>query len=216
MKLNEKIAEVRNVLGDDASKISHLLQDLESGFEGLSRDLKSANTEISRVNAESAERRIKLREVNDLLTDKDDQIKKLSNNEEFNSLKEQNELLLGFKSKIIDERRTSLTKTLSNIAEHPDFEKLKSVTNLPEPSEEGFDLSKLDENEIMGIANKVNEYRGLGLFGEAKPNNKTPGQNFTGTKGDENNYFGYSSPLELMKKDPEKYKEYARSKGYNV
>ena len=212
MNINERLAEVRNALGSDADKVAHLLSDIEKETSTIARDLQNARSEISQVNRESAERRIKLREYEEILQDKDSTIEKLSNNEELQNYKSEVERLKQFESTVYSERKQKLTSELSTLSTHPDFEKFIQINPLP-ITDGKIEEDKLDVETVNKTRTELEKLKTLGLFAQPTKQHEANGQKFSSSKNT-GEFYGFSSPEELLKKRPDLYREWRKDRGY--
>lgn len=203
--IDSKLAEIRRELGEDSAKINSHLKELEIEY----RDKLDT---ISSVNNESKTRKLKLREYEEKLAERDAELEKLRNDETIKQIKSENERLRKLESQVIQEKKQKLTAKLSQISAHADFEKLKKSVELPEGEDGAFKLDSLEPVKVDAILAKIDEYSELGLFAQNQPRTGGNGQTFA--PNPQGKYFGYESPVELQQKDPEKYKEYRKQRGF--
>ena len=202
--IDAKLAEIRAALGEESAKINSHLKELEVEY----RDKLDT---ISSVNNESKTRKLKLREYEEKLAEREAELEKLKNDETVKNLKAENERLKKLESMVIQEKKQKLSAKLAQISAHPDFEKLKGTVELPEPVDGKWVVDSLEFPKVETILNKIDEYSNLGLFAVNQNRTGGNGQSFAPTL--QGKYFGYDSPAELQQKDPERYKEYRKQRG---
>jgi len=165
-QVRAKIEQVRSKLGDEeVAKLNSDLKSLESGVTELQED-------VERVNGESKGRKIKIRELESQLSDKDTELDTLKKKTDTSELTKEVETLREFKSNTLKGQRDSFASKLKTISKHPNFENVKGFLKLPDPDKDGnYDLSKLEDGDIEHNISKLSEYEAVKLFGEvSKPN----------------------------------------------
>jgi len=204
--IDAKLAEIRRELGEDsATKINSHLKELEMEY----RDKLDT---ISSVNNESKTRKLKLREYEEKLAERDAELEKLRNDDSIKAIKAENERLKKLEMQVIQEKKQKLLAKLSQISAHADFEKLKKAVEVPEPVDGKYNLDTVEAGKVDAILAKIDEYSELGLFAQNQQRTGGNGQNFV--PNPQGKYYGYNSPVELQQKDPEKYKLYRKARGF--
>lgn len=160
MIIKELLDQVRSQIGGEAAaKAESVLKNIERGVLDLQEDIKSANSE-------SKERKIKIRELESQLTDKDAEIEGLKKKADTSEVKKEVESLREFKSRTLKAQRDSFTTKLETISKHPNFEKVKPFLSLPEPAKDGkYDLSKLEDTDLEVNMTELGKFEAAGLFG---------------------------------------------------
>ena len=139
-------------------------------------------------------------------------VAELSNDERLKEIQAENMKLKEFEKKYIMDKKQNLTKRITELATHPDFEKFTKVVQLPEAVEGKYSFDAVDPGNVEAILQKIDEYKSIGLFTTEQRNPGGNGQTFRPGVTDE--LYGYSSPEELLRKAPDKYKEYRKVKGF--
>lgn len=162
-QVRAKIEQVRSKLGDEEiAKLNSDLKSIESGVTDLQED-------ILRVNGESKERKLKIRELETSISEKDEKIQDLEKKTDTSELTKEVETLREFKSNTLKGQRDSFAAKLKTISKHPNFENVKGFFKLPDPDKEGnYNLSKLEDGDLESNLNKLNEYETAGLFGQVE------------------------------------------------
>lgn len=204
--IEAKIAEIRRELGEEhANRLSPHLKDIEVEF----RDKLDT---ISTVNNESKTRKLKLREYEEKIAERDAELERLRNDDTIKQIKAENERLKQLEQKVINEQKQKLSAKLSQISAHADFEKLKGTVELPEAVDGKYIVDGIEAQKVEAILSKIEEYSGLGLFATNQTRTGGNGQNFkTDTPAGE--YYGYASPTELLEKRPDLYKQWRKERG---
>ena len=163
MELQDIFEQISSKVDDDnKDKVGSLLKDVERRYNNLQDDVKSANSE-------SKNRKLKIRELEEKLTDSEIKIEGLSNNTEFEEMKKQNENLKTFQKTVHEQERANYENNYNTFSKHASFEKIKDKIAVPEQDGDKTDFSKIDINEVIKSNQKFSEYSELGLF-ETKKN----------------------------------------------
>ncbi len=170
MEFKEILAKIKAAVGEEISpKIEGLLKSVEAEFSSITDDLKAAN-------AESKERKLKIRELTTQLDEAGEKVKGLEGKANDPAQKQELDALKQFKADVLKVRRESFSGEFAKIAKHPNFEKAKEQFKLPKPSESGeYDFSKAADADIEHNLAKMAEYHKIGFFGEAQ---SQPGAGF--------------------------------------
>jgi len=157
MDIKALLAQVRQQLGDEAvAKVGTVLKEIETGVEDLVDSLKAAN-------AESKARKTKIRELEDIKSEMEEQLEKLKkeqNAEELAALRE-------FKQKTLNSQRVSLGKQIEQISKHPNFPKAEKLLKLPEADAKGNrDYTKMSDEDLEFNLAKLQELNELEYFGQ--------------------------------------------------
>jgi hypothetical protein len=162
--LTEILAKIRAAVGEESTpKIDGLLKQIEAGFASVADDLKAAN-------AESKERKIKIRDLTGQLDDATLKVKDLDGKANNPDLAKEMADLKQFKADALKTKRAAFSGEFATVAKHPNFEKAKEQFKLPKPADDGtFDFSKSTDEEIAHNMAKLDEYRKIGYFEEQKP-----------------------------------------------
>lgn len=166
MDVKEIISKIKEKLGDDNfTKVEALLNRVESSFESLGEDLKSAN-------GESKKRKLELRKLQSELEDKDAEIEDWKakagdskNADKIKILEDENKTLKDFRENIQKKTRETFKTKFDEVVKTDAFKKASNKFKLPEPDDKGvYDLSKLSDEDIDFNIQKLEEYTELGIF----------------------------------------------------
>jgi len=170
MDIKDVLAKIKAAAGEEITpKIDGLLKSIENEFASMGDDLKAAN-------AESKERKLKIRELSGQLEEASDKVKDLDGKANNPDLAKEMADLKQFKADVLKTKRAAFSGEFATVAKHPNFEKAKEQFKLPKPADDGtFDFTKATDEEIAHNVAKLEEYRKIGYFAEEqKP---TPGFN---------------------------------------
>lgn len=159
MDVKELLAKIKAAVGEEnAPKIDGLLKSVEAEFSSLSDDLKAAN-------AESKERKLKIRELTGQLEETGEKVKEFEGKVNDPALKQELDALKQFKADVLKGRRDSFAGEFAKITKHPNFEKAKEQFRLPKPTEAGeYDFTKAADADIEHNLAKMAEYQKIGFF----------------------------------------------------
>lgn len=164
--LKDVLAKIRAAVGEETTpKIDGLLKQIEAGFANVADDLKAAN-------AESKERKLKIRDLTGQLDDATTRAKefegKANNPDQAKELAD----LKQFKIETMKQRRAVFADDFKAVVKHANFEKAKDQFKLPQASETGeYDFSKMADADIEHNLGKLAEYQKIGFFaGDAQAN----------------------------------------------
>jgi len=155
MDIKALLARVRQEIGDETvAKVSSVLKEIETGVEDLVDSLKAAN-------AESKNRKTKIRELEEAKADLETQmetLKKENNSEELKALRD-------FKQGYLQTQRDNLSKEIEKISKHPNFAKAEKLLKLPAADSKGVrDYSKMSDADLEFNATKLQELNSLEYF----------------------------------------------------
>jgi predicted nucleic acid-binding Zn-ribbon protein len=164
MDVKEILAKIKAAAGEEiAPKIDGLLKSVEAEFATITDDLKAAN-------AESKERKLKIRELTGQLEETGEKVKEYEGRVNDPALKQEFDALKQFKADVLKGRRESFAGEFAKITKHPNFEKAKEQFRLPKPTESGeYDFTKAADADIEHNMQKMSEYQKIGFFGEEQP-----------------------------------------------
>jgi predicted nucleic acid-binding Zn-ribbon protein len=164
MDVKEILAKIKAAAGEEiAPKIDGLLKSVEAEFATITDDLKAAN-------AESKERKLKIRELTGQLEETGEKVKEYEGRVNDPALKQEFDALKQFKADVLKGRRESFVGEFAKITKHPNFEKAKEQFRLPKPTESGeYDFTKAADADIEHNMQKMSEYQKIGFFGEEQP-----------------------------------------------
>jgi hypothetical protein len=159
MDAKQIISQIREAVGAELEpKIKGFLSQLESGYNDLSDDLKAAN-------AESKERKLKLRELTAQHEEAIAKLKDVESKTNDPKVAEEMAALKTFRTETLKRQKDSLILDLGKIEKHPAYEKAKDLFKLPKPDKDGkVDLTKMSDDELVHNINKLSELNKLGLF----------------------------------------------------
>ncbi len=162
MNIKELLDQLRSQIGGEAAaKAESALKNIERGVLDLQED-------ISRVNTESKERKIKIRELESQLSEKDVEIEGLKKKTDTSEVEKEVASLKEFKSRTLKAQRDSFASKLETISKHPNFEKVKPFLSLPDPKDGKYDLSKMEDGDLEKNMGEIGKFEATGLFGEVK------------------------------------------------
>jgi len=164
MDLDEVLEQLLNEIPEEnRDKAEKLVGQLAGEWNGLIDDLKAAN-------AESKERKLKIRELTGQLEEAGEKVKEYEGKVNDPALKQEFDALKQFKADVLKGRRDSFAGEFAKIIKHPNFEKAKEQFKLPKPTEAGeYDFSKSADADIEHNLAKMAEYQKIGFFGEEQP-----------------------------------------------
>lgn len=159
MDIKEIMAKIKAAAGEDVSpKIESFLRQIEAEFATVADDLKAAN-------AESKERKLKLRELQTQLDEAGEKVKDYEGKVNDPALKQELETLRQFKGDVLKARRGTFSAEFGDVTKHANFDKAKEQFKLPKPTDAGeYDFSKLSDADIEHNMAKLDEYRKIGYF----------------------------------------------------
>ncbi|MDZ7795533.1 MAG: hypothetical protein U5N56_00105 [Candidatus Marinimicrobia bacterium] len=163
MDIQKLLDQVRSQIGDEAvAKVNSVLKSIESGVTDLQDDIK-------RVNSESKERKLKIRELESSVQDKDVELEDLKKKADTSEIEKEVDGLREFKSRTLKAQRDSFASKLENVSKHPKFEDIKDFLHLPEPGKDGkYDLSKMEDEDLEKSMDELNKFDKAGLFGKVE------------------------------------------------
>ena len=183
MDLQKILDQIRSKLGEDSSKVETLLKQIEADHAETIEDLKNAN-------GESKTRKLKIRELEQLIEDSKAEVETLKKKTDDPAVKQELDVLRAFRAESVKKQRDGFIAEFDKIKGHANFEKAVSLFKLPKPKDDGsFDLSKLKDDEIDHNVVKLAELIKLDYFGQINQNqNQPPPFNGmrTNTQGDPN------------------------------
>jgi predicted nucleic acid-binding Zn-ribbon protein len=151
MEIKEILAKIKAAVGEEITpKIEGLLKNIEAEFSSVTDDLKAAN-------AESKERKLKLREMQTQLDEAGEKVKGLEGKANDPAQKQELDALKQFKADVLKVRRESFSGEFAKIAKHPNFEKakeqlLRALDDVaPDPSLAELERRVLREANALGI-----------------------------------------------------------------
>ena len=161
MDIKKLLEQVRSQLdGETAEKVNSVLKEIETGVVDIVDSLKAANSE-------SKSRKLKIRDLEEKISDYEVQVEKLQKESDTTELTKELESLKAFKSEVITRQRESFTNRFKEIKSHKNFEKAAKLFTLPEPDKDGeYDFSKLEDSDFDRNIQKLNELDALDYFGE--------------------------------------------------
>lgn len=159
MDLKEILAKIRAAAGEEITpKIEGFLKSIEAELSSLTDDLKAAN-------AESKERKLKIRELTGQLEETSEKVKEYEGKANDPASKQELETLKQFKADVFKQRRAAFASDFAPVIKHPNFEKAKDQFKLPKPSETGeYDFTKMADADIEHNLAKLSEYQAIGYF----------------------------------------------------
>lgn len=163
MDLDEALEQLlEEIPEENRGKAEKIIGQVADEWNGLIDDLKAAN-------AESKERKLKLREMQTQLDEAGEKVKEFEGKVNDPAQKQELDALKQFKADVLKVRRESFSGEFAKIAKHPNFEKAKEQFKLPKPSESGeYDFTKAADADIEHNLAKMAEYNKIGFFGETE------------------------------------------------
>ena len=175
----EAISKIREALGEDSSKVETFLKAIESDYSKFDVELDDLRETVKHVNTESKQRKLKIREIESELEDKNTEIETLKG-------KDMSEEVTTLKTKLKSYEDAEVEKTklkakgfidkFDTIKIHADWDTCKSKFKLPEEKDGKLDWESIDINDIAKNADGLAEYVGIGKLGEASPKSEDRSQ----------------------------------------
>lgn len=181
MDLQKILDQIRSKLGEKTPEIESFLKQIEANHNEISEDLKAAN-------GESKTRKLKIRELEQLIEDSKSEIENLKKKTDDPIIKQELEALRSFKADLVKKQRETFIAEFDKVKGHANFEKAKDLFKLPKAKDDGsLDLTKLKDDEIDFNVAKLAELQKLDYFGQINQQNPPPFNNMrTNTPGDPN------------------------------
>ena len=168
----EAISKIREALGEESPKVETFLKAIESDYSKFDVELDDLRETVKHVNTESKQRKLKIREQEGELEDKNTEIETLKG-------KDMSEEVTTLKTKLKSYEDAEVEKTklkakgfidkYEALKIHADWDTCKSKFKLPEEKDGKLDWESMDINDIAKNADGLAEYVGIGKLGEAKP-----------------------------------------------
>lgn len=198
MEINEIVAQVvQKVPEESRTAVEGMLKQVERSYAAMAEDVRIANSE-------SKERRLKLRDAEQKLSEFETEVEKLKNDTTVSELTKQVESLKGFQSQVFKQNRDAFRAKIETYTKHPAFEKVAPILGIPKKDDK-LDIDGMDDSAIQAGFSKLTEYEQLGVFDGQKQTRNTPVPKIEGG--------GEPNPIELAKSNPEAYAEYRKQKG---
>jgi chromosome segregation ATPase len=181
----EAISKIREALGEDTSKVETFLKAIESDYSKFEVDLSDATETIKHVNTESKGRKLKIRELEGNLEDKESEIellKKSDKSEEVEGLRAKLKTFEDAEAEKVKAKGEAFIAKFDKLKDHADWDKAKDKFLVPKEEDGKYDWTKLDINEVAKNADKLAEYQSLGHFDIANP--KSEDRSSHRSKGD--------------------------------
>jgi len=172
----EAISKIREALGEDSSKVETHLKAIESDYSKFTVDLEELQDTIKHVNTESKQRKLKIRELEGELEDAKTETETLKGkdmSEEVKTLTAKVKVYEDAEAEKVKLKAKGFIDKYDKLKVHADWDKAKDKFKIADPIKDDkdgkLDWGSLDINEIAKNADKLNEYQGIGLLGEANP-----------------------------------------------
>lgn len=181
MDLQKILDQIRSKLGEKAPEIESFLKQIETIHNDANEDLKAAN-------GESKTRKLKIRELEQLIEDSKLELENLKKKTDDPAVKQELESLRAFKADLVKKQRETFIAEFEKVKGHANFEKAKDLFKLPKAKDDGsLDLTKLKDDEIDFNVAKLAELQKLDYFGQINQQNPPPFNSMrTNTQGDPN------------------------------
>ena len=175
----EIISKVREELGEDSSKVETFLKEIENDYKEFQDKIDDQRDTISTVNTESKGRKLEIRKLKSELDDANDEMETLKGedkSEEVESLKEKVKGYEDAEAEKVKIKAKGFIDKYDKLKDHTDWEKSKDKFKIPDEKDGELDWKSLKDNDIAKNADKLSEYQGIGLLGEANPKSEERGQ----------------------------------------
>lgn len=160
MDIKVLIEQVRSQLdGEVVEKVNSVLKEIETGTIDVIDSLKAASSE-------SKGRKIKIRELEEKVSDFEMQVETLSKDNDKTELLAENERLKTFKADVFKRQRESFKGKIDSVKTHANFERAAKLLKLPEPDKDGeYDFSNMQDSDFEFNIIKLSELDALDYFG---------------------------------------------------
>ena len=191
----EHISKIREALGEDSSKVETFLKGIESDYSKFDVELDDLRETIKHVNTESKQRKLKIRELESDLEDKDGEIETLKGKDMSEEVKTLQAKVKGYEDMEAEKIKTKAKGFIDKydkLKDHADWDACSANFNLPNQIKDDkdgkLDWESMDVNEIAKNADKLTEYIGIGKLGEPNPNSEDRNMSRTKNSGNFNVY----------------------------
>lgn len=153
MDITKQLDRVRSLVGPEkVEEINDTLKEIEVGVVGLIDNVKDAS-------AESKARKLKIRQMQSDLNDKETDIAELTEKADVSKYEDEIKSLRAFKDGVIEEGRNSFINRYEKFADNPRMEKASQFFTLPDKDEDGkMDWSKIEDD---AMAKNLAEFKKL-------------------------------------------------------
>ena len=179
MDFAQHIGSVESKLNSTAvaEALGEALPVVKSALVQMKAEYDSTRSLLHEANEESKGRKIKIRKFEEAQSDFETKIEDLTARTDTSELTEKIKTLEVFKTETIAKAITGFSAEFAKVVEHPNFEKAKTVFNLPKADDKGdfikdasgnFDFSTLDGLAMEANIAKMTELTELDYFGNGE------------------------------------------------
>ena len=191
----EAISKIREALGEDSSKVETHLKAIEGDYSKFNVELEDLRDTIKHVNTESKQRKLKIRELEGNLDDKDTEMETLKGKDMTEEVKTLQTKLKGFEDAEVEKikiKAKGFIDKYDTLKDHTDWDTCKGKFTIPEEKDGKLDWDSVDINDIAKNADGLTEYIGIGKLGDANPKSEERNQdrNSKSDEKEENPYKG--------------------------
>lgn len=152
------LAKVRPLLKKAENEAYELIEDKKLADDSV-RDLKKSVTDQKNELSTLLDTKATMQEEIDKLNEK---VADPEKDKELDGLRE-------FKQNVLTEKRAKFINRFGEVAEHPNFEKVKGFFVIPgKDDKEALKWDEVDDAKMELNISKLEEYDGIGFFGETK------------------------------------------------
>ena len=168
----EAISKIREALGEDSSKVEAHLKVIEGDYSKFEVDLSDLQDTIKHVNTESKTRKLKIRELEGNLEDKEAEMETLKGKDMTEEVKILQTKLKGYEDTEAEKVKTKAQGFIDKydkLKDHADWDTCKGKFKIPVEKDGKLDWESMDINDVAKNADGLTEYIGIGKLGEAEP-----------------------------------------------
>ena len=191
----EAISKIREALGEESPKVETFLKAIESDYSKFDVELDDLRETVKHVNTESKQRKLKIRELEGELEDANEKVetaKGEDKSEELEALKTKLKSYDDAEAEKVKSKAKGFIDKYEALKVHADWDKAKDKFKIADPVKDDkggkLDWDSMDINEVAKNADKLSEYQGIGLLGEANPKSEERNQ-ARNIKGEADNIY---------------------------
>ena len=168
---------------------------IEGDYSKFNVEMEDLRDTIKHVNTESKQRKLKIRELEGNLEDKDTEMETLKGKDQSEEVKTLQTKLKGYEEAEVEKIKTKAQGFIDKydkLKDHADWETCKSKFKIPEEKDGKLDWDSVDINDVAKNADGLTEYIGIGKLGDANPKSEERNQDRSNKSGEkeENPYKG--------------------------
>ena len=169
--MQDTLARVNNESKKRREKINELTIANEELISTKDLEIGKLNKKINALSDDNAIEKLQAEhtvKINELTTEHESKVSDLTT---------RNEQLLESQKQLHEVFRNEVVNDLTNLKDHPNFEKVKDKLKLPEIKEDKYDFENYSDEDMLFTKSKLSEYKGIGYFeidGKKPDNPQTP------------------------------------------